>query len=149
MQQMRIRYSDYFTVERSGGTAIVRFEVRTMLDAASIQDLASDLYVLVDQHGIADLVLDLAGVRFLSSQALGTLVNLQRKAAAAGGKLVLAEVAENIARMFRITRLDSLFTFQEQTEASDMTGAPGCCGMAGKPIQTGRAASDQPVHARS
>lgn len=132
MQQMRIRYSDYFTVECSGSTSVVRFEIRTLMDTASIQDLADDLYALVDQQGIVNLVLDLAGVRFLSSQALGALVNLQRKARAAGGSLVLAHVGENIARMFRVSRLDNLLTFQEQTDEA-VADAPGCCRMMGKP----------------
>ncbi len=135
---MNVRYSDFFMVEQVGGAVIVRFEVSTMLDAASIRDVAGDLYALVDQHAMSDLVLDLAGVRFLSSQALGMLVNLQRKIRAAGGHLVLTGANENIARMFRITRLDCLFTFYEQPQqALQALGGPGCCQMAGMPQPPG------------
>lgn len=134
MQKMKIRYSDYFSVARARGAALVRFEARTILDTATVQEVAGDLYALVDQHGFSDIVLDMTGVRFLSSQALGALVNLQRKSQAAGGKLVLAGVGENIARMFRITRLDCLFTFHEQADqALSRFPSPDCCGMTGKP----------------
>lgn len=111
MHEMKIRYSDFFTVQTQPCAAIVQFEVRTVLDTPTAGDVAADLYDLVDHHNLTQLVLDLAGMRFLSSQALGTLVHLQRKVNAAGGRLILAGVSQNIARMFQITRLDSLFTF--------------------------------------
>jgi anti-sigma B factor antagonist len=123
MERMKVRYSDTFTVEAASGGTIVRFEVRSILDAATTREVAEDLYALVDQHGMIDLVLDMTGVRFLSSQMLGTLVNLQRKARAAGGKVVLTEVAPNITRMFRITRLDSVLTIQDQAGPMPETAA--------------------------
>lgn len=108
MQLMAVRYSDFFTVERDRAGAVIRFEIRTILDSAAIREVATDLYALVEQHGLDTLVMDLAGVRFLSSQALGSLVNLQRKCTATGGRLLLAGVSESIGRMLRITRLDCL-----------------------------------------
>ena len=126
MQHMRIRYSDFFTVQHQGSAAIVQFEVRTVLDTAAVKDVAADLYALVDHHAFTELVLDMTGVRFLSSQALGTLVHLQRKTNAAGGRLILVGIGQNIARMFRITRLDSLFTFcadiEEAAQAMAIAG---------------------------
>lgn len=116
MQQMKIRYSSFFEVERVQSAAVVQFEVRTILDTPAVQEVAEDLYALVDLHGLTELVMDMTGVRFLSSQALGTLVNLQRKAKAAGGQLILTGIDERIGRMFRITRLDSLFAFHADVE---------------------------------
>jgi anti-sigma B factor antagonist len=130
MLQMKVRYSDYFAVERSGATTIVRFEVHSILDTSASEEVAKDLYALVDAHGIISMVLDLAGVRFLSSQTLGTLVALQRKARAAGGGIALAGVGPNIARMFRITRLDSLLTIQEQADPMPEPVGPGGCALA-------------------
>lgn len=150
MLQMKVRYSDYFTVERPSGTTIVRFEVRSILDTAVSEEVATDLYALVDVHGIIDMVLDLAGVRFLSSQTLGTLVNLQRKARAAGGGIVLAGVGPSIARMFRITRLDSLLTIQEQAGPIPEAAGPGGCAVAlagGFPTEQAASAADQVPHA--
>ncbi len=128
MQPIKIRYSDCFEVEKSDGTALVRFDDPTILDNHNTCRLADDLYGLVDQHAMVNLVLDMSGVRCLSSDALGTLVNLHRKARAAGGKLTLACVGERIARMFRVTRLDTILTIQDQAQETDAsTASPGCC----------------------
>jgi anti-sigma B factor antagonist len=151
MLQMKVRYSDHFTVEGGGGSTIVRFEVRSILDAATVREVAEDLYALVDQHGMIDLVLDLTGVRFLSSQTLGTLVSLQRKARAAGGKIVLTGVEPNIARMFHVTRLDSMLTIQEAAAPMPETamGHGGCALASAGVCPGGRTGSpsDQVAHA--
>lgn len=126
MQQIKIRYSDCFEVKKSDGTALVRFDDPTVLDNHNTCRLADDLYGLVDQHDMVNLVLDMSGVRLLSSDALGTLVSLHRKARAAGGKLTLACVGERIARMFRVTRLDTILNIQEQAKKTDSpAGGPG------------------------
>jgi anti-sigma B factor antagonist len=140
MERMRVRYSDHFTVECANGGTIVRFEARSILEAATAREVAEDLYALVDQHGMIDLVVDLAGVRFLSSETLGTLVGLQRKARAAGGKIVLTGLGPNIARMLRITRLDSVLTIQEQTgPLPEATAGHGGCALAPAGAWSGRA----------
>jgi anti-anti-sigma factor len=128
MQPMKIRYSDCFELEQSDGTAVVRFDDPTVLHSHHLCRLADDLYGLIGQHGISSLVLDMCGVRFLSSDALGMIVNLQRKARSAGGQITLTHVSERIARMFRITHLDRILTIQEQAQETDApAGGPGCC----------------------
>jgi anti-anti-sigma factor len=128
MQPVKIRYSDCFEVEQAGGTALIRFEDPAVLHNHNTCRLADDLYGLVDQHDMVNLVLDMSGVRFMSSDVLGTLVNLHRKARAAGGKLVLARVSDRIARMFHVTRLDTILTLQVQTQETEFAaGAPGGC----------------------
>jgi anti-anti-sigma factor len=134
MQQMKVRYSDCFTVECAGGTATVQFEFHILPDMGAIETLCEDLHALVDKHGFANLMLDLTGVQFLSSQVLGTMVSLQRQTAARGGSIVLSGVAENIARMLSITRLDTLLTVRPQSDTGPWaTASPGCCcGIAGR-----------------
>lgn len=149
MPQMKVRYSSYFTLEETDGPAMVRFEVCSVLNTSVSEDVAEDLYALVDVHGITNMVLDLSGVRFLSSQTLGTLVNLQRKARAAGGGIVLAGVGPNIARMFRITRLDSLLTIREQPSPAPQPAGPGGCALAATvayPAKRPDLAADQVPH---
>jgi anti-sigma B factor antagonist len=151
MERMKVRYSGYFTVECANGGTIVRFEVRSILNAATAREVAEDLYALVDLHGKIDLTLDLSGIRFLSSETLGTLVGLQRKARTVGGKIVLTGLVPNIARMLRITRLDSVLTIQEQAgPVPEAAAGHGGCALA--PAGVSRAwrtnsPTDQVAHA--
>jgi anti-sigma B factor antagonist len=59
------------------------------------------------------LVLDLTGVSFLDSSALGALVGAQKEIAAAGGRLTVVCADPKVLRIFSITRL---------TEVIDVVG---------------------------
>jgi len=116
MPSTKDEYSDYFTVSRHNGVAIVRFEVRVILDAATLYEVSDDLLGLVDKHGLVNLIIDLGGVKFLTSRALGMLINLRRKATDAGGRIVIAGLAGDTTRVFKITKLDRFFDFYETTD---------------------------------
>lgn len=58
------------------------------------------------------LVLDLGEVTFCDSQGLGTLMLLNRQAAAARAVLVLTNVSGNLLRTLDITGLGSLLTIR-------------------------------------
>lgn len=55
------------------------------------------------------VVLDLAGVNYLNSMAIAAIISLRNKIQAAGGKLMLADLHEQIATIFRILKLERLF----------------------------------------
>jgi len=109
-------FSEYFSVRRDGRRAVVTFHVRTLLDSGDIINSSHDLHALIEQHGIQDIVLDMREIRFLSSRALGLLINLKHKAEEVGGRLLLCALAPEANRVFRITRLDKLFQFYETPE---------------------------------
>jgi anti-anti-sigma factor len=55
-------------------------------------------------------------VRFLSSQTLGVLLTLRRKADKANITVALAGIRPELIRVFEITNLDKLFGFFDTTE---------------------------------
>jgi len=55
------------------------------------------------------LVVDLAGVRFLDSTALSTLVHAMKRARALGGDVRLAGLQQPVRMIFEMTRLDRIF----------------------------------------
>lgn len=63
--------------------------------------------------GARRIVLDFAGVTFCDSQGLSTLISLQREVAADGGRLVLLNVGDFMARLLEITGLRAAFDVEE------------------------------------
>lgn len=52
------------------------------------------------------LIVDLAGVSYMDSSAVGTLVELKRHVEQAGGTLILAGMQPRVRTIFEITQLD-------------------------------------------
>ena len=102
--------------EESGGVTIVSFRDASILDTLTTQRIARALYELVENPRSRKVVLDFDCVRFLSSQTLGVLLTLRRKADKAGVKVALARIRPELHRVFEITNLDKLFGFFDSTE---------------------------------
>ncbi len=98
-------------IQNIGGVVIVNFGGSSILDAQLIEALGQRLYELVDQQAHRKLVLDFSKVQFLSSSVLGVLIKLQKKSAAIGGKVVLCGLKPELHKVFKISRMDRLFSF--------------------------------------
>jgi anti-sigma B factor antagonist len=103
-------------VQQDEGVTTVGFRDASILDVLTIQKIGNELYNIVETDGAKKVLLDFGDVRFLSSQALGVLLTLRRKADKAGAKVVLARIRPELARVFKITNLDRLFEFFDTTE---------------------------------
>lgn len=93
------------------GLLVVEFWDCLRLDPGAVQDVR----VKYDAHqragGRAEVVVDLLGVGFAGSAALGHFVALHRGARAKGGRLIFCNVDPNVFEVFRVSKLDPLFTF--------------------------------------
>jgi anti-sigma B factor antagonist len=88
------------TVER---TVVVRFE---------------DAEILFEEEGHTRLVVNFAGVRYLSSEVLGILAGLQRKVDPVRGSIVLCGLDPLLRDMLRIAHLDRVFdVYGDEAEA--------------------------------
>jgi anti-sigma B factor antagonist len=103
-------------ITESAGVTVAGFRDASILDAATTQRIGRALYGLVESGDHLKLVLDFANVRFLSSQTLGVLLTLRRKADKGKVKIVLACIRPELHRVFEITNLDKLFGFFDTTE---------------------------------
>ncbi len=63
-------------------------------------------------RGSGGILLDLASVGFLDSSGLGAIIALH-KAMPPGRQLELAGLTPNVARVFRLTHMDSVFTIHD------------------------------------
>jgi anti-sigma B factor antagonist len=106
----RIRFSE------TSGVTVVEFLDHKILDAGIIQELAEELYGLVDKQGVKSLLLDFKNVEFLSSAALNKLIILDKKVKQSQGRLKLCNLEPGIREVFVITRLNQLFQIKDTVQ---------------------------------
>ena len=107
-----------FDVLEQRGVYIITLLDAEILDAHEIDQLGDDLQKFVGGKQSAKVVLDMQGVRFLSSAALSMLLIVRSTIDSNGGALRLANVNENIQEVFKITKLDKVITIKENTSAA-------------------------------
>jgi len=95
---------------------VVTFQEASILDTLQVEQIADELYELVDGRACKKIVLDFANVRFLSSSTLGVLMTLRKKAESIKGKIFLCGLREEPLKVFKITRLDKLFKLFDNEE---------------------------------
>lgn len=78
------------------------------LDLYSAPQLKEALLAALD-NGAAKVVVDMTGVNFIDSSALGVLIGAVKRLHSREGKLVLVSVDENVNWIFQITGLNSVF----------------------------------------
>src|SRR6516162_218448 len=91
-------------------TAVVRFEdAEILFEEGAVHTVGRELHRLIEEEGHTRLVVNLAGVRYLSSEVLGILAGLQRKVDPIRGSIVLCGLDQLLRDMVRITHLDRIF----------------------------------------
>ena len=100
-----------------GDVSVVRFRDKTIMEDPGIQEIGRELYGLVERDNRKKVLLDLSGVSFMSSAALGKLVTLYKKSHSNGSDLKLCGIGPEIIDVFAVTRLDRLFDIR--TNESD------------------------------
>lgn len=103
-------------IQTIGRVTIVDFIDAAIMDTLQIQQIASELYDLVDKQDRKQILLDFTNVKFLSSQTLGVMLNLHKKLTERKGWLGVCGLKEELHKVFKLTRLDKLFNFYEDEE---------------------------------
>lgn len=88
-------------------------EVDGDVDLYNVGELKTSLNQLIDEDGTHSLILDLSGVTYLDSSAIGALVSGQKKINSREGKFALLNVKENIMKIFMESGMDKFFTIYE------------------------------------
>ena len=89
------------------GILVAEFWDCFRLDPAPVQDLRTHYESHLKGHGRPEVVVDLSGVGFAGSAALGNFVALQRLARQNGGRLVFCNVDPTVSEVFRASKLES------------------------------------------
>ncbi|MGK7651290.1 STAS domain-containing protein [Roseovarius sp. B08] len=86
------------------------------IDAASAIRFKDEMRTLTDE-GPEHVVLDLSGVTFVDSSGLGAIV-ASMKQLGDGRRLDLAGLTPDVAKVFRLTRMDSIFAIHADMAAA-------------------------------
>jgi anti-sigma B factor antagonist len=95
---------------------VVNFQNAGVLDSTSIDALGRDLLHLVEKQDKRKLILDFSAVKFMSSQALGMLLQLKRSLDTVKGKVLIAGIRPELHKVFKLTNLHKLFTFHNELD---------------------------------
>ncbi len=110
--------SSRLRVKQEQAITQVEFVDRNILDEANIQQIGDEISALIDGSTMPKLLINFANVDHLSSAALGTLITINNKMKGRKGQLRLANIDPQIYEVFKITKLDKLFSIHQSTEAA-------------------------------
>jgi anti-sigma B factor antagonist len=100
-----------------GDVTALRMHVQTLAAGETTDSLFEQAYAVIDTDGRSRVVLNLDGVVFLASLALGKLVRLLHKVRKAGGRIVLCKLSRNLEDVLRIAVPDVFLTYSDEQEA--------------------------------
>lgn len=98
---------------------VVEFKRASLMDPIELEQISQSLYHLVDAEDKRRIILDFEKVQYLSSQAIGIVLTMNKKLAALkNSKLILCGVGARLQELLKITRLDRILTIKpSQQEA--------------------------------
>ncbi len=103
----------HFTVHPFEKYSVVEFRTPSLMDPIILEEIGKELYRLVDEEDRRKLLLDFEKVQYLSSQAIGIILTLNKKLVPLKySKMVLCGVGPKLMELLKITRLDRILTIK-------------------------------------
>jgi anti-sigma B factor antagonist len=105
-------------VELLGTVTVGRFTGEVTLSGQNAETVGEQVLALLAEPGRQRLLLDFGNVKSLSSLVLGKLIQLNRAAESAGGRLALCNLRPEVREILEVTRLTTLlYVYDEEQEA--------------------------------
>ena len=120
-----------FPVAKQGQTVVIAIDDHLVVgNRQALKQLVLDELA----RGERFFRLDFGRSRYVDSSGLGVLVAVSKLVSQAGGALVLANLDEDLKTLFVLTKLDTLFQFDE-TRRADAPAAPAPLADAPAPLR--------------
>lgn len=102
-----------FIVQQIDKFTVIEFRTPSLMDPLELESAGAALYKLVDAEDKRIIVLDFSRVQYLSSQAIGIVLTLNKKLSQLKhSKLILCGVGPRLMELIKITRLDRILTIK-------------------------------------
>jgi anti-sigma B factor antagonist len=105
-------------VEEVDGATVFSFGSSSISGIADIEKMSRELRDYLEEYRPGHVVVDFEGVRFISSQMLGLLVDIWRRLGQHNGTLSISGINPQLNRVFKITNLDKIFQFYPDRESA-------------------------------
>ena len=92
---------------------VVEVSLPTHLDSGEFDRLNDALLAVFTNVGGGRWVLDLSGLSYMGSSALGMMVNIRQRVKDGGGRLALCGMSPRLLRIFQTCCLERLFTIKQ------------------------------------
>ncbi|HWP40723.1 MAG TPA: STAS domain-containing protein, partial [Tepidisphaeraceae bacterium] len=113
-----------FIVQQVEKFTVVEFRSPSLMDPVQLETIGQSLYRLVDAEDRRKIVLDFEKVQYLSSQAIGIILTMNKKLSQLkNSQLVLCGVGPRLQELLKITRLDRLLTIRPTQREALKVGA--------------------------
>src|ERR1043165_2110332 len=103
--------SPHFTIQNIDKATVIEFRTPSLMDPIDLQNIADNLYPIIDDQDKRNIILDFEKVQYLSSQAIGIVLTVNKKLGPLKhSKLILCGVGPRLMDLIKITRLDKVLT---------------------------------------
>ena len=100
------------------------FKIEGRIDGLTSKQIQAEIDEILDA-GVKNLILDFAGVYYLSSAGIRVFINQMKKINLIGGQLFFVSLSSHILEIFKISGLCSVFkVFNSYQEITDLLNAP-------------------------
>jgi anti-sigma B factor antagonist len=96
-------------IEKTSADGAVILAVSGELTTITVEQLNAAVEPVVAETDV--LVFDFKDLEYLASAGLRVILNTKKKMLASGGDLVIRNVSEDVMKVFEITGLDAVLTF--------------------------------------
>jgi len=97
------------------GNVVILEPKGSLIGGTETDELKSALNSFMEK-GKVKVILDLGGVEYLNSSAIGVLTVSHSTLSARGGKLILCNVNKSISNIFLVTKLSTIFLTEDKRE---------------------------------
>jgi anti-anti-sigma factor len=110
--------NDYFQISQNGSTRVVALRIPPSVDSRDFDMLNDELLLALDVQPGGAWIIDVSGVTYMGSSALGLMVNIRQRVLKSRGKLVLCGLSPQLLRIFHTCCMERLFHItKNQAEA--------------------------------
>jgi anti-anti-sigma factor len=108
------------SISKVTSTDPVIIKIEGRIDGLTSKQISTELDEVINS-GVKNLILDFAGVYYLSSAGIRVFINFMKQINATGGQLFFVSLSQHILEIFKISGLSSVFkVFKSYQEITDL-----------------------------
>ena len=101
---------NWIEVDHVAQATVAKFTTPTIVDEEKMLVIGRELLNLVQQAGRRPVILNFRGVQRVSSEMLGSILALRKRAESRGGQLVLCDLNPQLSQAFKMVNSDESLT---------------------------------------